>query len=100
VDLNWKALATPNQTVIIYMGLVGLPTICNKLIEHGVSRDMPIALVQQGTTKNQQVFTGTLSTMVGIIKDKEVQAPTLIIIGSVVSLQKKLSWFRSNDTNS
>lgn len=94
VDLNWKSLATPNQTVIIYMGLVGLPTICEKLIEHGVSKDMPIALVQQGTTKNQQVFTGTLSTMVDVIQDKEVQAPTLIIIGSVVSLQKKLSWFK------
>jgi len=93
VDLNWPALATPNQTVVIYMGLVGLPHICKNLIEHGVSKDMPIALVQQGTTTNQHVFTGTLGTMVEIIKDKEVQAPTLIIIGSVVSLQKKLSWF-------
>ena len=91
VDLNWKALATPNQTVIIYMGLVGLPTICEKLIQHGVSKDMPIALVQQGTTQNQKVFTGTLSTMVELIKGKEVQAPTLIIIGSVVSLQSKLN---------
>ena len=93
VDLDWKALAIPNQTVVIYMGLVGLPTICQKLIEHGVSEDMPIALVQQGTTNNQQVFTGTLNTMVEIIKDKEVHAPTLIIIGSVVSLQNKLAWF-------
>ena len=93
VNLNWQALATPNQTVVIYMGLVGLPTICEKLIEHGVSKDMPIALVQQGTTKNQKVFTGTLSTMVETIKDKEVKAPTLIIIGGVVSLQNKLAWF-------
>ena len=95
VDLNWKALATPNQTVIIYMGLVGLPTICEKLIEHGVSKNMPIALVQQGTTQNQKVFTGTLDTMVDLIKDKEVHAPTLIIIGSVVSLQDKLNWFNT-----
>ena len=95
VDLNWKALATPNQTVIIYMGLVGLPTICEKLIEHGVSKNMPIALVQQGTTQNQKVFTGTLDTMVDLIKDKEVHAPTLIIIGSVVSLQNKLNWFNT-----
>ena len=95
VDLNWKALATPNQTVIIYMGLVGLPTICEKLIQHGVSKNMPIALVQQGTTQNQKVFTGTLDTMVDLIKDKEVHAPTLIIIGSVVSLQDKLNWFNT-----
>ena len=96
VDLNWQALSTPNQTVVIYMGLVGLPTICEKLIEHGVSKDMPIALIQQGTTKNQQVFTGTLDTMVENIKGQDIQAPTLIIIGNVVSLHESLSWFSPN----
>ena len=93
VDLNWELLSTPHQTVAIYMGLVGLPIICQKLMEHGVSADMPIALVQQGTTKNQRVYTGTLSTMPEVISKHEVKAPTLIIIGSVVSLQPKLSWF-------
>ena len=96
VDLNWKLLATPNQTVVIYMGLIGLPTICEKLIEHGVSEQMPIALVQQGTTKNQKVFKSTLKEMPSYIKDKQVSAPTLIIIGSVVSLQEKLAWFDPN----
>ncbi len=75
------------------MGLVGLPTICEKLIQHGVSGDMPIALVQQGTTQNQHVFTGTLSTMNDKIAGKNVQAPTLIIVGSVVSLHSSLAWF-------
>ena len=93
VNLNWDLLATPNQTVVIYMGLVGLPIICKKLIEHGVSSDMPIALVQQGTTQNQRVYPGTLGTMEQSIKDKSIQAPTLIIVGSVVSLQPKLAWF-------
>ncbi len=93
VDLNWELLSTPNQTVVIYMGLVGLPTICEKLIQHGVSGDMPIALVQQGTTQNQHVFTGTLSTMNDKIAGKNVQAPTLIIVGSVVSLHSSLAWF-------
>ena len=93
VNLNWNLLATPNQTVVIYMGLVGLPIICKKLVEHGVSSDMPIALVQQGTTQNQRVYTGTLGTMEQSIKDQSIQAPTLIIVGSVVSLQPKLAWF-------
>lgn len=94
VDLNWELLSTPQQTVAIYMGLVGLPIICQKLMEHGVSPDMPIALIQQGTTKNQRVYTGTLNTMPDVIRQQEVKAPTLIIIGSVVSLQPKLSWFK------
>jgi len=96
VDLNWSLLATANQTVVIYMGLVGLPTICNKLIEHGVSADMPIALVQQGTTQQQRVFTGTLGTMEDIIQNQEVHAPTLIIVGTVVSLHAELAWFNTD----
>jgi len=96
VDLNWPLLATPNQTVIIYMGLVGLPTICEKLIEHGVSPDMPIALVERGTTVNQRVFTGTLSTMSEKLANQKVHAPTLIIIGEVVKLQNSLAWFKPN----
>ena len=93
VDLDWQRMATPNQTVVVYMGLIGLPTICQNLIKHGVPVDMPIALVQQGTTPNQKIITGTLKTMPTIIADQEVQAPTLIIIGTVVSLQEKLDWF-------
>lgn len=93
VDLNWPLLATPNQTIIIYMGLIGLPTICQQLIAHGVSPDMPIALVERGTTKKQRVFTGTLCTMPDKLANETVQAPTLIIIGEVVKLQSSLAWY-------
>lgn len=93
VDLNWELLSTPQQTVAIYMGLVGLPIICEQLMAHGVSAEMPIALIQQGTTKDQRVYIGTLSTMPDVIDQQKVKAPTLIIIGSVVSLQSQLSWF-------
>jgi uroporphyrin-III C-methyltransferase/precorrin-2 dehydrogenase/sirohydrochlorin ferrochelatase len=93
VDLNWPMLANPNQTVVIYMGMVGLPHICKNLIGHGVSPNMPIALIEQGTTINQRVFTGELHTMPKIIQDEEVKAPTLIIIGTVVSLHNSLAWF-------
>ncbi|MCL4122978.1 UNVERIFIED_CONTAM: hypothetical protein GTU68_063353 [Idotea baltica] len=93
VDLDWQRMATPNQTVVIYMGLVGLPIICEQLISHGVSSDMPIALIQQGTTSNQRVITGTLESMPERIAGEEIQPPTLIIVGTVVSLQGKLAWF-------
>jgi len=93
VDLNWPLLATSNQTVVIYMGLVGLPVVCEQLIAHGVKPEMPIALIQQGTTQRQKVFTGTLETMEQQISGKKIQAPTLIIIGSVVSLHDELAWF-------
>ena len=75
------------------MGLTGLEIISQKLIEHGVSHDMPAALIQQGTTRNQRVITATLSTLHDKVKAEDVVAPTLVIIGEVVTLQDQLKWF-------
>ncbi|MDH3354802.1 MAG: siroheme synthase CysG [Chromatiales bacterium] len=94
-DLNWKGLAQPNQTIVFYMGLKGLPTICKKLMENGLPEDLPIALVQQATTPRQRVFTGTLSTITNDISGQEIKPPTLIIVGNVVKLHDRLNWFRS-----
>ncbi|RLA19336.1 MAG: uroporphyrinogen-III C-methyltransferase [Gammaproteobacteria bacterium] len=96
VNLDWDSLALPNQTTVIYMGLTGLPQICNSLIEHGRSPDLAAALIQQGATRHQRVFTGTLKTLPELIKKEEIKPPTLIIIGSVISLQEKLTWFSSD----
>jgi len=94
-DLNWKGLAQPNQTIVFYMGLKGLPTICEKLIENGLPGDLPIALVQQATTPRQRVFTGTLATIANDVSGQEIKPPTLIIVGNVVKLHDHLNWFRS-----
>ncbi len=93
VDLEWQTLAQPRQTVVVYMGLAGLDVICAKLIEQGVSPDMPAALVQQGTTVNQQVHIATLTTLPELLTQHEIHAPTLLIIGEVVCLHERLNWF-------
>jgi uroporphyrin-III C-methyltransferase/precorrin-2 dehydrogenase/sirohydrochlorin ferrochelatase len=93
IDLDWPTLAYENQTVVFYMGLVGLKVICAQLIAHGMDPDMPIALVQQGTTANQKVLTGTLESMPALVAANEIQAPTIIIVGRVVKLQPLYSWF-------
>jgi uroporphyrin-III C-methyltransferase/precorrin-2 dehydrogenase/sirohydrochlorin ferrochelatase len=95
-DLPWAELAYTNQTIVFYMGLMGLPIICNKLIEHGMSKATPIALIQKGTTPEQKVVIATLETMVKTIANQEISAPTLIIVGDVVSLHDKLKWFDPN----
>ena len=91
-DLDWSQLVQPGQTVVYYMGLLSLPEICKQLILHGRDPQTPIALIQQGTTSQQKVYTGTLHSMPALIASKEVKAPTLIIVGEVVSLHDKLSW--------
>ncbi len=94
INLNWTQLALPNQTIVIYMGLVGLEKICAALIKHGSPKDLPIALVQQGTTSNQRVVTGTLEGFADKIAQLDIKPPTLIIIGTVVTLHNKLNWFQ------
>ena len=97
INLNWTQLATPQQTIVVYMGLVGLKTICQSLIDHGSPEDLPIALIQQGTTRHQRVITGTLSTLPEVITNMDINPPTLIIIGTVVTLHHQLKWFRNSE---
>ena len=99
VNLNWPALAQPNQTVVFYMGLLGVEVICRELVSHGLAAETPAALVQQGTTPQQRVLTGTLDTLPGIVRRGEVKAPTLIIVGEVVRLREKLKWFEGMETH-
>ncbi len=95
INLNWKQLAEPHQTLVFYMGLLGLPIIVEELMAHGVSPEMPIALVQQGTTPNQRVFSGTLGSILEVVANETPKPPTLIIVGETVSLRDKLSWFEA-----
>jgi uroporphyrin-III C-methyltransferase/precorrin-2 dehydrogenase/sirohydrochlorin ferrochelatase len=96
INLNWHKLAQPNQTVVFYMGLVGLPVIVEQLIAHGVSPKMPIALIQQGTTHMQKVYAGTLETILAEVEKDRPQPPTLVIVGEVVRLREKLAWFATD----
>lgn len=98
MDLDWGGLARRRQTVVIYMGLHGLPTLCSKLIEHGLPPDWPAAIVQQGTTPNQRTVTGTLTTLPELAVAAGLHAPTLIIVGEVVRLHGKLGWFEGTQT--
>ena len=92
--LDWDSLVRPNQTVVIYMGLAGLETICGGLLRHGLAPETPAALIEQGTTAAQVVHTGTVGTLASTIEGKGVRAPTLVIVGDVVRLRDKLDWYR------
>ena len=93
VNLNWGGIARSDQTLVIYMGLKGLPMLCAELIRHNLSPDTPAAIVQQGTLPTQKVVTGTLATLPRLAEAAGLHAPTLIIVGHVVTLRDKLKWF-------
>ncbi len=87
VALDWAALARPRQTVVIYMGMATLSTICCKLVEHGLSPDTPAALVQHATRAQQRCVVGSVATLPALQVAHAVGSPALIVIGNTVSLQ-------------
>ncbi len=94
IDLDWQALARPMQTVVIYMGVHGLGLLSNQLIAHGLSPRTPAALVEKATLPTQRVVTGTLATIAGLAEKEAVRPPALLIVGEVVSLRDKLTWYQ------
>ena len=99
LNLPWLDLLEKRQTLVFYMGLLGLPEICQQLIAHGRDTDTPVALVQQGTLRSQRVIVGTLTNMVQKIAAQEIHAPTIIIVGDVVKLHSKLAWYNADDVD-
>jgi uroporphyrin-III C-methyltransferase/precorrin-2 dehydrogenase/sirohydrochlorin ferrochelatase len=99
IDLPWNSLMDANQTIVFYMGLVNLDLICQELIKRGRLADTPAALVEKGTTINQRVLTGTLESLPELVANEDVHAPTLFIVGSVVTLHSQLNWFNPQEGN-
>ncbi len=85
VELSWHEYTHANETVVFYMGLGGLSTICQQMVKHGRAASTPVAIISKGTTPEQQVLKGTLETMPGLVARTQIQSPTLIIVGEVVN---------------
>ena len=95
LDLDWRGLARPRQTLVIYMGFQNLPELCARLVEHGLAPATPAAIVQQATTGHQRVVSGSLATLPALVQRAQLHPPTLIIVGEVVALRERLGWFES-----
>lgn len=94
INLDWPSLARPRLTVVFYMGVGGLSEICRQMIAHGLPAEHPAAVVQNGTTRRQRVVTADLGSLPQKVAAAGIKSPALIIVGTVVGLQNKLSWFR------
>jgi uroporphyrin-III C-methyltransferase len=96
VNLDWPALARPCHTIVFYMGIGAAAEICRQMISHGLPPTTPAAVVRNGTLPDQQTLLATLGTLPERINESEIKPPALIIVGSVVSLHEKLSWFEKS----
>ena len=93
MDLDWHGLARPRQTLVIYMGLMGLDALCRQLIAHGLAAQTPAAVVQQATLPEQRVVAATLDTLAEQAQRAQLKPPTLVIVGEVVKLRGRLDWY-------
>ncbi len=93
LHLNWKTLIQPRQTVVLYMGLSSLDAITRWFLSHGADPATPAAVIENGTRAGQRVITGTLESLLEKTSQAGIKSPALIIVGSVVKLRGKLSWF-------
>jgi len=93
LNLNWKSLIQPRQTVVVYMGLSSMGAITAGFLANGADPATPAAVIENGTRAGQRVITGTLESLTEKTASAGIKSPALIIIGSVVSLRDKLSWF-------
>lgn len=91
LNLEWQEFVKPGQTLVFYMGLNGLETICEKLVEYGMRESTPAALIEKGTLPEQRVFVGTLSDLPETVRSAGAEAPTLLIVGEVVRLHEVLN---------
>ncbi len=86
----------PKKTFIFIMGMKNLEIISKKLIEEKkFPEDTPAGIVTWGTTPNQRTITGTLADIAGKAESAGLGAPAIIVIGKVVLLRDRLSWFES-----
>ena len=91
--IDWPALAREKQTLAFYMGVSGLDRLRDKLIGHGRSPATPFAIVENGTRPEQRVVVGTLADLPELARLHGVGAPSLLIVGEVASLARRLHWF-------
>lgn len=97
-DLDWAGLINPRETLVFYMGLVSLPDISRQLIAHGMDPQTPAALVSRGTTDSQEVITASIETLPARVGERDVHAPTLIIVGAVAGLYPRYAWFHNDES--
>lgn len=94
LEVDWNKLADPDCTLVIYMGLANLQTICDRLIAAGLDAQTPAAAIHGGTTRQQQKVIADLSALPAAVDTAGLKSPVTTIIGPVVALSDELDWFQ------
>ena len=94
-SIEWASLAKGIGTLVFFMGVKNLPHITKNLMDNGMSPETPVGLVRWGTTTRQQSVFGTLENIVERVRAARLKAPSIIVVGHVVTLRNTLKWFEN-----
>jgi len=100
LDLDWKTLLQPRQTVVVYMGLAMLGELTREFIARGADPELPAAVVENATRRSQRVVTGTLADIFERVEEAGIKGPALTIVGTVVRLREQLNWYHASSAAS
>lgn len=92
-EVNWEKLFDAVDTVVIYMGTEKLEIIIEKIKNGKKSDNKPVAIVQNGTLRNQKVIIGNLNNIVTLAQQAKIMPPAIVIIGDIVKLNDKIDWY-------
>jgi len=84
-DLDWASLARVNHTLVVYMGVATAGRVAARLIENGLDGATPIAIVENGTRKNERVLTGHLAGLGALVDESDITGPAVLVIGRVAA---------------
>lgn len=91
--IDWGALARTGGTLVFYMSVGRMEENFARLVEAGRSPDTPAAAIEWGTYPRQRTVTGTLSTLPALAREAAVGAPSIVVVGDVVTLRGELAWW-------
>ncbi|NJL60222.1 MAG: uroporphyrinogen-III C-methyltransferase, partial [Desulfobacteraceae bacterium] len=94
-SINWSSLAKGIGTIVFFMGIKNLPHITKNLTDNGMAADTPAAVIRWGTTTKQKTVSGTLSDIAEKVRAAGITAPAIIVVGKVISLREKMTWFEN-----
>lgn len=93
LKIDFKALASTKGTLIFLMGVASLKQIADGLISAGVDRNIPAAIIENGTSPMQRRIVSALEELDAKAADCQIKSPAIIIVGKVCSLARDYDWF-------
>lgn len=92
-EVRWEKLLQAVDTVVIYMGTEKLNIIIEKIKTGNKNVKIPVAIIQNGTLKNQRIIKGDLDNIVEMAREAKIKPPAIVIVGNIVNLNETINWF-------